>query len=331
MDERYISDVIDFVDELTGNRYEIYSSTQEKNNSVVVHGICIHNKDSNISPIIQIDGFFEDGMTAYETAVKVVERFNDIKETQLSFDVEMLLDYNAMQDKIAFKLVNRGTNAGLLEESPYAEVLDDLALVYYLELGYGTIPITDTLMEIWGVTEDDLFQSAEMNTPVIHPPTFQLMNVVTVDMEAKTENFYAEKYDMGCEFMTDEEFKQMLIESMDDGNSLPVYILRGGNTFGASVLMYEDILKSIHEYLENDFYVFPSSVYELVVLPYDEAYDIATIKNIVRFVDKDELDPEDYLSDSVYFFDEKGLAMISNDSMLQNTIYEDSRFYDEAR
>ncbi len=336
MDEKYISDVVEFVKELTKNRYDVYASQQMKNNSVIVNGICIHSKSSNLSPIIHIDSFFESGMTAYETAVKVVERYDEIRGTEIPFDVRNLMDFKQMQDKVAYRLINIEANAGLLEEVPYAEVTDDLALIYYLELGNGTVTISDTLMEIWGVTESVLYDMADYNTQRIHPPTLEPMNIVTVDMFKSTEDFYAVKYDMGCEDMTDEEFRQVLIERMDDGNSLPTntieaYVLRGGNTYGASVLMYEDVLNSLYEYFGSEYYIFPSSIYELMIFPCTGEYDISTLRSMVQSVDEQILSPEDILSDSVYVFNEKGLSIVVSDDRLNNTRSEDSRLYDEAR
>lgn len=331
MDEKYISEVVEHVKELIKNRYDVYANQQLKNNSVISNGICIHSKSRNISPIINIDGFYESGMTAYETAVKVVERYNELKDTEIPFDVHKLLDFKEMQDKVAFRLVNAEANAGLLESSPYCEVTDDLALLYYLDLGDGIIGISDTLMEIWDVTEEDLYNLAVVNTPKLHPATLGLMVEAMADMIECTEDFQIDKYDMGCEYMTDEEFKKMLIERMDDGNSIPMFVLCGGNTYGASVLMYEDVLESVHEFLGKDFYIFLRSIHELMILPCFEEYDISALRSMIQYVDEATLEPEDRLSNSVYFFNEKGLSMVKSDERLDNTRNEDSRLYDEAR
>lgn len=328
MDEKYISEVIDSIKELTVNQYEVTANQLRKNNGIVLSGICIHNRASNISPVIYIDDYYESGMTPFETAVVVVERFQELKEQELPFDVSDILNFDVMKDRIAYRVINKDANAELLEDVPWVEVAEDLAVVCYLDLGNGaTTIIRNEFIDAWGIIEEVLFDIAEANTPVKKPVEMISMSEITVNMMEQQGVLYAVKYEMGCEDMPDEEFKQMLIEQMDDGNSIPVWILRGGDVYGASVLMYENAMSTVRKELGKDFYIIPKSIHELLVVPYEEDFDVMALKEMVERVNAETLPPDEYLSDSLYFYNDKGLSIVVDNSVPS---YED-RYYSEAR
>lgn len=328
MDEKYISEVVDGIKELTSNQYEVTYNLTRKNNGMELNGICIHNRASNISPVIYVDDYYMSGMTPFETAVEVVERFQRIKDQEIPFDVSEILNFDAMKDKIAYRVINKDANAELLEEVPWIEVAEDLAVVCYLDLGNGaTVTIQNRIMDAWGLTEEMLFDIADVNTPNMKPMEMRSLAELTVEMMEQDGMLFAIKYEMGCEDMPDEEFKQMLIESRDDGNSIPAWVIRGGDVYGASVLMYEKAMNTVREQLGRDFFVLPSSIHELIVVPYDERYNVTELKEMVAFVNEEKLRPDEYLSDSIYFYNEKGLSVVVDNPVPS---YED-RYYSEAR
>lgn len=329
MDDNYISDVIDNIKQLTFEQYEVTAKVSRKNNGTLLDGICIHNRASNISPVIYINGYYENGMTPFETAVKVVERFEEIKEQELPVEVDEIIRFDKMKDRIMYRIINKEANAEFLKDVPWVEVADDLALVYYLDLDDGaTVTIRNELMEIWDVSEEVLFDVAEINTPNKKPCEIRTLPEIILEMMEAEGELYEMKYDMGCEDMPDEAFKQMLLE---EKNVLPMYVVRTGMSYGATVLMYDGAMNSIREQLGNDFFILPSSIHDLMIIPYDEEYDVAYLKSMVEAVNQEVLNPEEYLSDSVYFYDERGLSVVTDETIFQSARYEENVDYCEAR
>ena len=75
--------------------------------------------------------------------------------------------------------------------------------------------------------------------------------------------------------------------------------------FGAAVILYDSCLEEFAENIQSDFYILPSSVHEVILIPAeeDESKDeIQKLKDMVHEVNYTELDMEEILSDSVYMY-----------------------------
>ncbi len=75
--------------------------------------------------------------------------------------------------------------------------------------------------------------------------------------------------------------------------------------FGAGVLAYPGFLDQAAERLNGDFYVLPSSIHEVLLLPDNKDMTIADLNGIVRGVNAQEVAPEERLSDHVYHYDSR--------------------------
>lgn len=83
--------------------------------------------------------------------------------------------------------------------------------------------------------------------------------------------------------------------------------------YGASVLMFPDILDQLADRMEGDYFILPSSVHELIVIPItigDDPYMFAKIlKAMVMDVNKN-VNENDILSESVFIYNEKEKRII---------------------
>ena len=124
-----------------------------KNNNLVLTGISIRSKEVNLAPTIYMDGYYneyKDGRPMAEILAEVERAYNIYKAEQ-DFDVSSITDFNLVQDKICYKLVNRDKNKELLADAPYLP-FQDLAVIFYVlvsedRVGTGTVTIHNNL--IW--------------------------------------------------------------------------------------------------------------------------------------------------------------------------------------
>ena len=72
---------------------------------------------------------------------------------------------------------------------------------------------------------------------------------------------------------------------------------------GAGALFYPDQLETIAQQMGTDFFVLPSSVHEVLILPDDGSQDLDSLQFMVREINRTEVAPEDRLSDFVYHYD----------------------------
>ena len=75
-----------------------------------------------------------------------------------------------------------------------------------------------------------------------------------------------------------------------------------GSVHGAAVLMYPGFLKAVSERI-GSFYILPSSVHEILLIPEQDAPKAEDLNLMVYSVNRAEVIPEERLSDIAYHFD----------------------------
>lgn len=78
---------------------------------------------------------------------------------------------------------------------------------------------------------------------------------------------------------------------------------------GASLLLQEDIRKQIGECLGSDYFVIPSSVHEVLILPDNGIFQVPELNAMVQEVNETQVERQEQLSDKVQFCDKKTAVM----------------------
>ena len=77
---------------------------------------------------------------------------------------------------------------------------------------------------------------------------------------------------------------------------------------GAAVLLDTEFLESVRKNI-GDFVILPSSRHEIIVVPMSECTDFTAYRMMVHEVNEAEVEPQDFLSNDVFIFTEKGLQI----------------------
>ena len=94
----------------------------------------------------------------------------------------------------------------------------------------------------------------------------------------------------------------------DDGPKM--YVLTNSSTmFGATKICDKFALRNIASVIGDDFLIIPSSIHEVIVLPYDKTMDPGDIDAMIREVNETQVSEQDRLSDHVYYCDHKTLTV----------------------
>lgn len=267
--------------------------TVVKNNDLKLTGLTIRSEDSNVCPTIYLEQFFE-AYKAGEEMSTVLEDIanirvkNDVKNT---FNVSQITDLDRVKDDIVPRLIGREWNAALLAERPYKPIAD-LAVTYHIMLGQerdgtASIPITLALMEPWGVTTEELHDIAIRNMRSLHPSTFRGMSSV-----------------LGCMLSGEEG------DVMDPADEVMFVLSNKKGMYGATAILDEKIMEKIVERFGKAFFILPSSVHELLIVPEMPDMDVTQLEAMVTSINAAEVMPEERLSDHVYRYTvEKGLRL----------------------
>ena len=208
-------------------------------------------------------------------------------QSQLLLDTEWLQDYSQVKDKLYIRVSDAQENAYMLSNSPHKEV-DGLAVSYHIafENGRGieaSTPVTNDLLKMYGITEEQLHNDAMASAQ-------QLLPVHLVSMAEMMGQM------MGMDADT-------IRPTMDEPRLM---VLTNDQTLhGASALFYPDMMDSIADYLGSDYFVLPSSIHEVLLLPDDGTVDPEVLETMVQDVNMAVVSPEERLSDHAYHYDAK--------------------------
>ena len=190
------------------------------------------------------------------------------------FGVEILNSYESAKSRIRSRLVNLEMNRKLLDKVPH-KVWGDLAVVYYVCLQAGSTVINNSLMDYWEIGIDELIKADEENSE-----------------QSLDEVYFKSMYEI---------FKKNHICEKD---FIPtdMYVLSNKTkSYGAGLLRNKTILAQIADKIDNDLIIIPSSVHELIVMPYTSWFEVSEIEKMIREVNG-EIDTEDILSSHVYCY-----------------------------
>ena len=254
-----------------------------KNNGIILTGLTVICDDSNISPSIYLDSYYDMYERGRMTIAQAVSDILDVyhkNRIDKSIDMRYFLDYKQIRNKIIYKLINTEKNKELLEDIPHIK-FHDLSIVFQFliteeKFGNATILIHNAHLKVWGISVDELYADACRNTPVLNK--YELKNMKDVIKEF-----------VPCE---------------DEDDEMPIYVLSNKSRLqGAACILYPDLLKNVSSTMNSSLYIIPSSVHEVLLLPMDKADGAESIKSMVREVNDTQVDVEEILSFSVYFYD----------------------------
>lgn len=304
--EEFAKIVIEKIKDFLPDRYvdsDVRLQDITKNNDTKLKAVTITVPNSNISPTIYLNSMYEQ----YQRGKPMEEILNQIAAIQaehdkdIAVDVSAITDYEKVQGKVAARLVNAENNQELLSQRPHILVGDDLAVTYCIMLGESdngsmSVPITNQLMENYGVTVGELHEAATQNMDELTPASFKSMNEVMAEM--MLPSIIAE---CGGDREQAEQMLEAIMPPMEDGK---MYVLTNEQkTNGAAVILNDKVMDQISEKVGGEFYILPSSVHELLIVPRDAGMEVPELEKMVCEVNATQVSVEERLSDHVYAYD----------------------------
>lgn len=179
-------------------------------------------------------------------------------------------DFEHIKDKLFIRVYGVGINEEDFSFLPNTKI-NNLAITYSVLIDKVTedsaiksIKFTNELLDKYGVSKEELHKAAMENSEKIFPAKYYKMNDL-VPFKVLTN-------EMGCD--------------------------------GAAALFYPNQMEKIAASLGGNYFVLPSSIHEVLVLPDDGNTNYMELEQIVKEVNE-TLDRRDQLSNNVYYYDSK--------------------------
>lgn len=272
---------------------------QQKNNGVMRVGISCRMPGSQTAPLLYMEPYYElvQQGEPLSSVMKIiaddVEASSKIRFTAGETHME---SYDEAKAHLSVRLINTEANRRMLKGVPHMDMAD-LSAVCCVEIplpdkGTGSIRITDSILERWGVGKEEVFECAIKNMQESNPP-------VMADMEAAVLGALAGT-------LTEQDNLLGQTGNMDkpsDFLSMHYILTNRNKSYGAAVLMCPDVMEKISGMFPEGFYILPSSIHELIIVPKDGKEDPKELGELVRKVNHRHVSGEEVLSDRVYEYD----------------------------
>ncbi len=302
--------------ERLGTDYTVFSHCTKKNNGLEMTGIVVRRAGHSTSPAIYINSFYREDITGEEIKKVAETLYHEFREAEFEDDLDLsdFALFEKAKDRVAFKLIHAGKNKELLNVVPH-RLFHNLAIVFYYTMqeapfyGKATILIRDSHMKHWGTNVKELMHLALQNTPILFPDVIN--DITDVMREILSESL---KQDITGARMGEKENTDLLDEewfddligqiSEDTGREkIPMYVLTNRQKlYGAACMLYPEVLKNFAEKMRQDFYILPSSVHEVILVPANAGTNQESLREIVTDINRTQVAEEEVLADSVYFY-----------------------------
>ena len=264
------------IESLQGKGYRAEAQNTIKN-GVELEGIRIFT-ESNIAPVIYTESIIDRAESENKTLDEVVSAIIGIFESKksFSFDINRIFDrdfvlsglYIGLQKESTEDLVKRACDLDGIESYLYIRGEAETDESY-------SIKVSKAVLQQANITEGEAWERAEANTNA--ETSLESMAKVMADM-------------MGTEYS----------EEMD--GMTPFYIISNKTRMkGASAILNKKVLADFGKrYHTKKVVVLPSSIHEMLLVPYTEEIDLETFSNMVGEVNSTQVDPTERLTDRAY-------------------------------
>ena len=276
---------------------QVEVTKRAKNNDIILHGLTIRDgkEGTEAVPMLYLDDYYDSYRFGNENMEDVVhqiaEDYRKAERSIPSFDLpEMTRE--GIKDKTFVKLVNTRSNRDRLRDLASLPAEGGFSLTAYIDLdstGQGAmIQITRDMAERMDYPERELMQDAVQNTCSRHPAELVEMDKIMMDIAG------LRKLSPG---------DNLLAEKPAPAESLSMLILTNADKFfGAAALFYPEVKQQIADVTGGSYYILPSSVHELIILPDNGSFNEQELASMVQSVNSAEVQPEEQLGNKVLYY-----------------------------
>lgn len=239
--------------------------------------------------------------------------FKKFSENYFGEPLIINISYNFIKENSFRQLINLEHNAELLEKLPYKIIGEDMAMVYryHIEIDgeFGSEYISKEMLEKINMTEKELDNYAEKNTPEIIPFTLKSTSEMFEETLARDNA------------LGDEGMKKF--QSMNKNDDITYILSSEPGLYGAIHMLDEQVLKTVADRIQRDFFVLPVNTDDVVV-SIDDRQSVDNFKIILE-----RLEPDDVrLSKQVYHYNYKKKKLeIADEQKIRKERGTESRFY----
>ena len=277
--ESVAKDIRNFLPEKYENA-EFQVMQMNKNNGVQMVGVQVRLQEENVCPVVYVEPFFNE-IRLGEPVEKVMNEIARCMEE--AGNVPFLhsginpMDYDSVKEHLAVMLVNTQANKRMLQEMPH-ENMEDLLAICYVDFpvesndGKATMKVKNEHLKMWNVDAKEMFHQARANTQPVNTPILQSMDEMMLSI-----------------FNEEGHATNLLNESVEFGlrsHDMLYALTNVEKQYGASMITQPEVLNKLEQLFPEGFYVLPSSVHEVLIVPDNGEMEPKMLGEMVQKLDE---------------------------------------------
>lgn len=220
----------------------------------------------------------------------IISDFESEQPTALNDIADKMNSWDWVKDKLVLSLYNTELHKDYLKNKVY-ETIDDLALTPRIFVNVSSEDIASTLIDYhllkdWGVTREDVMQQAKISAP-------KLLPLCIVD----TRNLIFGIADKKIIDINNQKISDVIYDPS-------MYAITTNlETTGASIF-YEGVLDELSNVFGGFFFIIPSSLCEVLVMPGDKSMSPEELSEMIKSVNNsnDIIKPKEILANHGYVY-----------------------------
>lgn len=279
------------------------------NNNGFRKGIMIKFDNISLAPTVYPDFYYQDWKDGKPVSSIVSGIRSELMRTASGLTHFNIggMDRNSAVTHLYAGIVSYESNKEWLKEIPHERVEDLAVFAKWRFDGVGqdivaSVKITESLLAHLQLTKEEALNIAKANT----------------GRNVKLESLDVIMAEMLMEKGMDKELAESVSMMYQ---AAPFQVLTNENGIdGAAAIACPEVLKIVLKQMGEEFYILPSSINEVLILPKSLTDDAEGLKEMVSSINESEVEPKDRLSDNVYEFDGHSLKLAGAELTQEHSI-----------
>ena len=272
--------------------YTVRIDEVNKSGDVRLHGLCLIKGNNGAAPILYLEPYFEmyrEGMNKEELLGVIADKYYDIVRNAPNIVIPDM-SFENTKDNLRVRLVYNKTNRNYLVDHVHCDAGCGYSLVAYADLSNrlfdgAIVNIRKDMLEPYGLDENEVIKAAMEGSIKNCPARLSYIEDSLMSMMAGGE-------------------KENLLDLDRIDLSRGVLVLTTEDNFaGAATLFYPGVKEKIAKLMDWDYFILPSSVHEVLMIPADGRFSAKELAMMVKAVNSNEVSKEDQLGNRVLFYD----------------------------